>query len=315
MNSTNKPDLETRGKAPRRALSNEFIEKLKLEKGIYHKILKRVRKDKDLDMEFRGDNINIYFKGHSILNLKQSGPISINKKFLLNINEKVPTELNDEKDVETYLDLLPKIKDNVISKSRESEFEQLLIRANNLERRNNTEYIILDRQYVVNSEEDGKNYKWDLVALRWPMKKRGSRKQKGYLSVIEIKYALNSDIKNIKSQVERYSDYLEGHLPEICQDMKNILEQKLDLGLLEKDDDQIESLRKLPIVPDIAETEIIIYLIDYNSNSGLWKKAEEAGKPEFKGKVYVAFSGLALWQKNLSSFGENHGGKPSGNSS
>jgi len=111
MNLTNKYDLATRGKAPRRALSDVFIKKLK--DGIYRSVVERVRLDKDLDMEFRGTYINIYFQGHSILNLKQSGGISIDKKFLRNIEEKVPTALKTEKDVTTYLELLPIIKDNV----------------------------------------------------------------------------------------------------------------------------------------------------------------------------------------------------------
>jgi len=312
MNLKKRPDQPIRRKVPARALSDGFITKLK--GGIYRSIVERVRLDKDLDMEFRGTYINIYFQGHSILNLKQSGSITIDKKFLRDVEEKVPTALKTEEDVTTYLKLLPIIKDNVTycpvdvgsrsSKSRELEFEQLLIRANNLESRNNSEYIILDRQYVVNSGVD----RWDLVALRWPIEKRGRPNQEGYLSVIEVKYAQNPDIQDIKGQVERYACYLEGHLTEICQDMKNILEQKLDLGLLEKTEGQIKRLRKLPIVPDIAETEVIIYLIDYNSNSSLRDRAEKAGKPDFRGKVHVALGGLALWQSNLSSFGENIGG-------
>jgi len=310
MNLVKRPNQKKQGPAPRRALSNEFIRRLK--DGIYRPIVERVRLDKDLDMEFRGTYINIYFQGHSILNLKQSGSFSIDKKFLRGVEGRVPTALKTEKNVSTYLELLPIIKDNVTycpvgvgskpSKSRELEFEQLLIRANNLESRNNSEYIILDRQYVVNSGVD----RWDLVALRWPLERRGRPQQEGYLSVIEVKYAQNPDIQDIKSQVERYAGYLEGHLTEICEDMKIILEQKLDLGLLEKTEGQINRLRKLPIVPNVAETEVIIYLIDYNRNSSLKDRAEKAGKPDFRGKVHVALGGLALWQSNLSPFGENH---------
>jgi len=154
--------------------------------------------------------------------------------------------------------------------------------------------------------------RWDLVALRWPIEKRGRPYQEGYLSIIEVKYAQNPDIQNIKSQVERYACYLEAHLPEICDDMKNILDQKLDLGLLAKTEGQIKRLRKLPIKPNIVETEVIIYLIDYNQNSDLKKRAEKAGKPEFEGKVRVALGGLALWQSNLSNFGDNTEKTPAG---
>lgn len=292
-----------------RALSDEFIRELKA--GIYHPVVQRVRLDKDLDMEFRGTYINIYYQGHSILNLKKNGNVMIDKKFQRGIEGKIPKVFKTRGDINTYLELLPKIKDNVVycpqekgersSKSRELEFEQLLIRANNLESRNNSEYIILDRQYVVNKGID----RWDLVALRWPIEKRGRPYQEGYLSVIEIKYAQNPDIQNIKNQVERYARYLEAHLREICDDMGNILNQKLDLGLLAKTEGQIKRLRKLPIKSNISETEVIIYLIDYNQNSNLKKRAEKAGKPDFEGKVRIALGGLALWQSNLSNFSDD----------
>lgn len=286
----------------RRALSEDFSRKLK--EGIYHPLVQRVRQDKDLDMEFRGTYINVYYQGHNILNLKKNGSVAIDNKFRRDIEEQIPKVFRTSENLDTYLKLLPKIKDNVAyspqatsvrsSKSRELEFEQLLIRTNNLESRNNSEYIILDRQYVVNRGKD----RWDLVALRWPIEKRGRPYQEGYLSVIEVKYAQNPDIQNIKNQVERYARYLKTNLPDICDDMKNILDQKLDLDLLAKTDGQIKRLRKLPIVPDILETEIIIYLIDYNNNSLLLERAKVVGKPEFKGRVRVAFGGLALWQSS-----------------
>lgn len=285
-----------------RALSEDFLRKLK--EGIYHPLVQRVRQDKDLDMEFRGTYINVYYQGHNLLNLKKNGSVTIDNKFQRDIEEQIPKIFRTSENLDTYLKLLPKIKDNVAyspqetgvrsSKSRELEFEQLLIRANNLESRNNSEYIILDRQYVVNRGID----RWDLVALRWPIEKRGRPYQEGYLSVIEVKYAQNPDIQNIKKQVERYARYLEANLPNICDDMKNILDQKLDLNLLAKTDGQIKRLRKLPIVPDILETEVIIYLIDYNNNSSLLERAKDVGKPDFKGRVRVAFGGLALWQSS-----------------
>jgi len=261
-------------------------------------------------MEFRGTYLNIYYQGHSILNLNKNGCITIDRKFLRGVEQKVPSALKTSEDVNAYLEVLPHIKDNVTycpseagirsSKSRELEFEQLLIRANNLESRNNSEYIILDRQYVVNRGVD----RWDLVALRWPIENRGRPHQEGYLSIIEVKYAQNPDIQDINSQIGRYAQYLEAHLPEICEDMQHILNQKLELGLLTKTEGQINRLRKLPIKPNIAETEIIVYLIDYNQNSNLAKRAEKTEKPDFPGKVYVALGGLALWKHNLSKFGD-----------
>jgi len=196
---------------PCRALPDEFIRELK--DGIYKPLVQRVRLDKDLDMEFRGTYINIYYQGHSILNLKKNGNITIDKKFQRGIEGKIPKAFRTREDMDAYLELLPKIKYSVVYCPQEKGERS----------RNNSEYIILDRQYVVNRGID----RWDLVALRWPIEKRGRPYQEGYLSVIEVKYAQNPDIQNIKSQVERYACYLEAHLPEICDDMKNIMNQKL----------------------------------------------------------------------------------------
>ena len=284
-----------------RFLSERFFNELSSE-GKYGEIVKRVCCDKDLDMQFRGNYINIYYQGHNVLKLYDTGNFSIDNTFKV---PNLPKSLNSSDDVTTYLRLLPEIKERVAtksdSKSRELEFEQLLIRANNLELRNNSEYIILDRQYVVNQRKD----KWDIVALRWPLEKRGRPYQEGYLSVIEVKYALNPEIQEIKDQVERYGRYLDTNLAIICDEMKMVLEQKLDLGLIMKTEGQIKRLRKLPIIPKIDETEIIIYLIDYNRNSTLKEKAEKAGTINFRGKVHIALGGLALWQANLNEFGNN----------
>ncbi len=291
------------------ALSKEFLCKLNPEKGgIYGPLVSRVRRDKDLDLEFRGNYINIYYQGHSILKLYQSGGIDISEVFTRNLAG-FPKSLKTSEEVDKYLELLPNIKDNVTyrdenrrsSKSRELEFEQLLIRANNLESRNNSEYIILDRQYVVTNK--GKKDRWDLVALRWPRDKRGfvgGNDQKGHLSIIEVKYGLNPDIPKLKSQIKRYGDYLEQYLEAICTDMQQILRDKLDLGLIIKTEGQSKRLKLLPLDTKIETTEIIVYLIDYNPYSKLIEKAE---KPEFSGKVRIARGGLALWQANLTDFG------------
>jgi len=291
-----------------RALSDEFLCKLNPEKGgIYSPLVNRVRRDKDLDLEFRGNYINIYYQGHNILMLRQNGGIEISDVFTRNLAG-FPKSLKTSEGVAKYLELLPKIKDNVAtktdSKSRELEFEQLLIRANNFESRNNSEYIILDRQYEVINQ--GKKDRWDLLALRWPRDKRGfvgGNDQKGYLSIIEVKYGLNPDIQKLKSQIKRYGDYLEQHLEAICTDMQQILRDKLDLGLINKKEGQTKRLKLLPLDTQIKNTELIVYLIDYNPYSKLIEKAEKAGKPDFPGAVRIALGGLALWQKNLKNFG------------
>jgi len=302
MDSTSKAQKQEA--VSRRALSESFFEQFK--DGIFKPLVDRVRLDKDLDLEFRGSYINVYYQGHSILNLDKNGNVKIDAEFKRKIDN-LPERLKNMDVVSLFLSQIPQIKDNVvyrpqeldenkrISRSREVEFEQLLIRSNNLERRNNSDYIIIDRQYVVNNRKD----RWDLIALRYPPK--GS--PKGYLSIIEVKYAQNPDIKEIKLQVERYGDYLEKHFPSICSDMTNVLKQKLDLRLVVRSSQRIEWLKRLcaddAIDRNLESAEIIVYLIDYSCNSNLKTLAQKSGRPKFRGNIKIALGGLALWQDNM----------------
>lgn len=295
---------------PRALTKKAFFEELK--EGIFKPLINRVRHDKDLDLEFRGTYINIYFQGHSILKLFNTGKVQIDPEFKRNLVN-LPEKLKTGDDVASFLTQLPQIKDNVvyhpraeddnkrISRSIELEFEQLLIRANNLEKRNNSDYIVIDRQYVVNKGKD----RWDLIALRYSPKGN----PRGYLSIIEVKYAQNPDIKDIKAQVERYGDYLENHFSEIRSDMTEVLNQKLDLNLIVRSPERLEWLKRLCLNKGIENTietaEILVYLIDYNVKSKLKNLAEEKGRPKFKGKVRITYGGLALWSDNLRDFGGN----------
>jgi hypothetical protein len=291
-----------------RALSPKFLHDLNPEEGgKYGEIVKRVRRDKDLDLEFRGNYINIYYQGHIVLLLRQNGSIELDESFTKNGFNKLPAKIPN---ISKYLELLPYIKDNVachlqknnagktISKqNRESEFEQLLIRANNRESRNNSEYIIIDRQYVVRS--GNKTDKWDLIALRYPSNKRPP---KGYLSIIEVKYGSNLVISDIVKQVERYGQYYVKHKNDICTDMEKLFKQKLELDLITRTSERLVWLEGLSLVEDIESTEIILYLIDCNPTK--IKELENAEKPNFQGKAHIASGGLALWQTTLRNFGE-----------
>jgi len=294
-----------------RALSCTFAQKLDPEKGgLYGPIVKHVRKDKDLDMELRGkldfdnpDNepkdeyINIYFKGNSILELHRNGRFRVHPAFVEGLAG-VPKSLKDEEDVKKYLELLPEIKHKVAAHNKESmeiEYEQLLVRANNRESRNNSEYIIVDRQYAVDEGED----RWDLVAVKWPREGRQSKEPKGFLAIIEVKYALNPQMTDTETQISRYYGYLGSNMESICDEMELILKQKLALRLIERTDRQISQLMKLKLDRQIKSCEIMLYLIDYNPNSKLRNTMiEKASRLGFAEQIRVAHGGLALWHQS-----------------
>jgi hypothetical protein len=288
-----------------RALSEQFLHDLNPEEGgKYGELVIRVRRDKDLDLEFRGDYIDTYFQGHMILNLTQEGAIDINEAFTVDGLHRLPEKITD---LDSYMKLLPLLKDNISchskeneegkrtsKKNRELEFEQLLIRANNRETSYNPDYIILDRQYRLPNRK-----RIDLIALSYSS--RG--KPTGYLSIIEVKYAQNRDIQDIRSQIEEYGQYLKDNIEAMSSDMEKVFRQKLELGLISRTPERLKWFKNdaFKINKDIKSTEILVYLIDFNPKSTLKDRME---RPAFPGKVrYYAEGGLALWQSRFIDFG------------
>ena len=282
-----------------------FMHKLR-KGGGYAPIVESVCKDKDLDMEFRGNCLNVYYKGNSILDLDERGGNTVHPNIKRHVPE-IPTSLEDKdtQDAERYVGLLPKIKYAVTkqrSKSTDSlerEYEQLIIRANNFERRNNSEYIILDRQYAGNKKDQ---VQFDLVAVKWPRENR-NKNHTGYLALIEVKYALNSDIQDLAKQIERYYSYLSQgrNMKSICEDMQKVLRQKLELGLVSgTTKEQRDQLGQLTIDTNLKLAETIIYLIDYNPNSTLFARAKpKLTELPFARQILIAYGGFAMWDQGL----------------
>src|SRR5215216_3395695 len=173
-----------------RTLSNTFLTRLK--SGFLSEITEYVRRDHDLNLEIRDAYINIYYKGNSLLKLTEAGSLlyyqaELHKKFLEGIT--IPLELT-KSNVHQFVTNIPLIKQNIIKygqRSLELEYEQMIIRANNFEPRNNTEYFIVDRQYTV------KEGRFDLTGVYWAREGR-RRNQEVPVCLMEIKFGLNKDI-------------------------------------------------------------------------------------------------------------------------
>ena len=178
-----------------RVLDKKFVNDLKTG-GLFNPIVETVINDASLDFEIRDGYINIYFKGNSVLKLNENQTYEVHKKFLTGTGL-TKTNFLSATDVSDYLNILPIIKNNVINvKSKrptlEIEYEQLLIRSNNLNKNVNSEIFLTDRQYADNIN----NSRFDLSGFFWSRKNR-KRNQTVPLTFIEVKYSLNSDISDI----------------------------------------------------------------------------------------------------------------------
>lgn len=176
-----------------RKLSDSFIDCL--HSGFLAGMLQAVRDDHDLNLEIREGYINIYFKGYSLLKLTEASSrryqVEIHSAFTAGLN--LPSELTNVKTTADLLGMLPQLKQNIIQRGKSSleiEYEQMIIRANNFEPRNNSEYFIIDRQYTINVG------RFDLIGIYWERSHR-RKNQEVDLCLMEVKFALNQDIKEI----------------------------------------------------------------------------------------------------------------------
>ena len=279
-----------------RKLSDQFIYDLK--DGLLSELTHKVQADIDLDLFIRDGYINIYFKGNSILKLterKRNGTyaVDIHPKYLQAMEI---SDLIDVKSTRSYVNKIPQLKDNILhhgKSSLEIEYEQMIVRANNNEKRNNSDYFIVDRQYT----PTGKN-QIDLMGICWP----NPRKKGDIVSpcLLEIKFALNSDIKDVDQQLNRYYQLISSNHKQISEDLQSILRQRLSLGLFSQDKNRLEALKTVEISPNLADYQIILALVDYNPRSSKLDLSKIQTLP-FANQIKILYGGFGMWEENIGS--------------
>ncbi len=221
----------------------------------------------------------------------------VHKKFLTGTGL-TKTNFSSSTDVSDFLNILPTIKSNVISvKSKrptlEIEYEQLLIRSNNLNKNVNSEIFLTDRQYADNIN----NSRFDLSGFYWSRKNR-KQNQIVPLTFIEVKYSLNSDIKEIDKQINKYYNVVKNNISDIATETEYLKNLKIELGLIKQDNDRLDALKTLKISDKIQDAKFIIALIDYNPNSKLFDKTKLKALP-YSNQIEIFNCGLAIWDDYL----------------
>jgi hypothetical protein len=279
-----------------RNLSKIFLNCLK--SGFLSEITEYVRRDHDLNLEIRDAYINIYYKGNSLLKLTEVGSLlhykaEIHKKFL----EGVKLSLDfTESTVPQFIKAIPLIKENITKHGQHSlelEYEQLIIRANNFERRNNTEYFIVDKQYAI------KEGRFDLSGIYWETQGR-NRNREVPVCLMELKFALNTDIKDVHNQLARYYEPIKKNAASIAEELETVFKQKLALKLYDQPSDRINAMKTLTFSRDIKDFQFIIVLVDYNQNSTLLDLTSIKELP-FADQIKVFHTGFGMWHHNVSS--------------
>ena len=277
-----------------RRLSTSFLDSLK--SGFLSEITEKVRQDRDLNLEIRESYVNVYFKGNSLLKLTESGStprytVNIHKKFLEGIT--IPLELS-ENTIHQFVTSIPFLKENIIKygqRSIELEYEQMIIRANNYEPRNNPEYFIVDRQYTV------KEGRFDLTGIHWGMQGR-QKNRKASVCLMEIKFALNQDIQLIHEQLSKYYEPIRKKAAVIAEEMEGVFRQKLALSLYNHPINRLSAMKTLTFSRDIKDFQFILILVDYNRNSRLLA-LDKIEKLPFADQIKIFYSGFGMWNHNV----------------
>lgn len=275
-----------------RKLSPTFMDAL--QNGFLSGLTQAVIADKDLDLYIRDNYVNVYYKGNSLLRLDEKSAesyrASIDPKFQGNLA--IPN-LVDRQSTDRFLRHVPALKENIIRHGSrlEIEYEQLIIRANNLEPNTNSDIYIVDRQYVLPEGEI------DLLGFWWPSGRR-SRGQTVAPCVIEIKFALNQEIRHVHQQLARYYEAVRAKAADVAADAESMLRQRLKLGLYDQAQNRLDAMRTLTFARDIEQFQFILVLVDYNPRSSLFGLERLAGL-SFADQIRVFHCGFSMWEHNL----------------
>ena len=254
-----------------------------------------VLRDRDLIAEIRSDCLDIYCKGNRLLGITPTGQGVYCFESHPRFWAKKKLEVHNVSEVTDFCKKdIPFIKQEIAEHSprgREVEFEQMLIRANNLEALN-TDYVAVDRQGTV---EDGRD-RTDVVGVFWPGDRR--RHDKTLVpALIEVKYGLTGGIEGLAGQIKRYFNSLSLTLPDFVEGLQGQLRQKARLGLLSGlSHDAQRKIERLPISSMVGDLRVVIALIDYNPRASRLD-INALQKLPFADQIDVFELGLGMWKR------------------
>ena len=267
----------------KRALSEEMFHSFVEENGKWHKLLEIVKRDKTLDLEFRGNKACIYYRGGVLFTVTNDG-LYFNTEYSRDYPEceiellANPSAVYAIKNIPFYKQA---IDYNVDAKGKmEREFEQLVVRDNNYARNDiaiHTDYFIADMEYKVQGNDTKPEF--DLVAIKWPTTKRGLP-ESPTVALIEMKYGDNAictkkpsgedKVGNpgLKKHLEDFRQFLanEATRKEFCKDMEEIFNQKCRLGICIIDNSEKQQIRT-PICIKNFTIEVIFLLANHQPRS------------------------------------------------
>ena len=274
-----------------RHISEKFINELLA--GKLSNLLRYVRSDHTLDMELRGVEVTVYYRGCKLLSIK-------NDSFELKPLDKKYSRNRIIPDISKIEEYIPKSKHLidmwlVKNKKWETEIQQQIVRENNYSpSADHTDFFILDIEY-----KDDDIGELDIVAIRLDSTSKAHKARKFRITMFELKQGFNS-IDGGSGLVEHYKNFEKFNadskkVQNFISDMKLVFEQKIKLGL-------IPYLKGKPysVISSMDdEIDYVFILANYKSASKKLKTAVNqisGNKCKF---IYSNCMGYGLFSKNI----------------
>lgn len=291
-----------------RGLSEDFL--YELEKGLLFPVLNLVRKDATLCLEIRENYINIYYRGGNILRMEGNNKdekaytANFDRKYLIEemtrVSKNLPEKITSSQDVNAWLLAVPFLKNEMDlwfgrNPKNEREFQQLIVRENNLGRcAKGTDYFICDIEYANSSG------RFDLIAVRWPSSgpERKNNKNIG-IAFIEMKYCdcALAGKAGLKKHLKDMNDFLSNkeRLGNLKAEMKNVFNQMRRLKLINNQKDIVQFNNDKP--------EYIFILANHDPASSVLQR-ELNGLPVNYANLELKFAvsnfmGYGLYNQNI----------------
>lgn len=297
-----------------RIISNNFVRDL--EDGVLRNILKYVKSDTTLAMEIRKDCINVYYRGGSLLKIKEAGENLYNGYFDKNYVKSENSQgvivecikgIDSVSKANKLIDYIPKIKQQMdlwmkieMPDGGEREYKHIVAKENNYGLiGKESDYFIGDIEYrgCLN------NYLFDMVGVKWSVENTNTDNLD--LALFKMYYGDNhlKAPEAILSNLKDIIDFLhnEEYLNHLKADLKEIYKVKTLLGLL-------YPYKELQI--DFTDKIEIVYIFGNQSNENQKLKntlLQIKNSKEYKElskivSVKIAtssFMGYGLYEKNM----------------
>lgn len=226
-----------------RGLSDQFFGDLQT--GLLSPLRERVLADHSLCLEIRGDAVNVYYRGGSLLRLGRRGRAYraiFDMKYLTGTGLQIPAGFPGETvassgDVRAWIESVPFMKMAMdlwfgLHPKEEREVQQLIVRDNNFGKMSNaTDYFICDIEYA------NRQGRFDLVAAHWQSNGAERKRQRDcrlVLGEVKVGDSALGGKSGLHAHVRDIDAFLgaPGNLDRLKDEMVRVFNEKRSLGFV-----------------------------------------------------------------------------------